>query len=110
MTPDLASRLIVPVALAIVAAAAPSAADDARIRLSISELAPGTTYRGTCRVAGSVPVVIGGASAHSYDFDSIPLRCEIDAAASLTITITIEHAGNRARTRTAGGRVVVDLS
>jgi hypothetical protein len=108
MTPDLASRLIAPAALAIVAAAAPSAADDARIRLTVSELAPGAAYAGTCRSAGSVPVVIGGASARSYDFDSGPLRCEIDAAAPLTITI--EHAGNRARTRTAGGRVVVDLS
>jgi hypothetical protein len=108
MKPDLANRLIAPAALAIVAAAAPSAADDARIRLSISELAPGATYRGTCRVAGSAPVLIDGTSAHSYDFDTGELRCEIAAAAPLTITI--EHAGNRARTRTAGGRVVVDLS
>jgi hypothetical protein len=101
-------RLIATAALAtgVAAALTEDALDGASIRLTISGLAPGAAYAGTCRLAGADAVAIAGAQAASYEFSAASLRCEIDATAPLTIRF--ERAGGRARSRTAAGRIVVD--
>jgi hypothetical protein len=85
--------------------------DKAIIRFTISELAPGAAYTGTCRLTdadGPDKVIIEGAEARTYEFSATSLRCEIDAAGGLTVML--EKAGSRSRTSTSGGRVVISIS
>jgi hypothetical protein len=101
-------RLIATAALATGVAVHGEAAAEASIRLTISGLAPGAAYAGTCRLEDAHEIAIEGAQAASYEFASTSLSCEIDATAPLTIIF--EKAGSRTRTRTSGGRVRVGMS
>ena len=93
-------------------AADPVAATDLQIRLTITSTTPGTPFSAVCTViTGDTRVVEdhSGMAPATVTFHADSVRCELESAGPLEVTAEGPR-GNRTRSATTGGHMVLWLS
>ena len=87
-------------------------AAESEIRLTITSTDPGTAFTAVCTViSGDTRVVEdhSGMAPATVTFHADSVRCELESAGPLEVTAVGPH-GNRTRSATTGGHIVLSLS
>ena len=87
-------------------------AAESEIRLTITSTTPGTPFTAVCTViSGDTRVVEdhSGTAPATVTFYADSVRCELESAGPLEVT-AVGPRGNRTRSATTGGHIVLSLS